>query len=283
MNDEHARVSAPDRDGRVVAGPTNGDAAAATAGGLDVDEVTVRFGGIIALDRADLHARPGEITGLIGPNGAGKTTLFNCLTGIYRAQSGSIRWHGEELLGLQPHKVADRKISRTFQNIALFPRLTVRENVIVGLHRVRRSDWLSNAVRAPWVLSEERRIRTQADAALEEVGLSKFAGRPAAGLPYGTLKRVELARAVASEPDLLLLDEPAAGLAHSEVDDLMALVRQLRDTHDLTVVLVEHHMGLVMRLCDQVTVLNFGRTISAGTPAEVGADPAVIEAYLGAA
>jgi branched-chain amino acid transport system ATP-binding protein len=243
----------------------------------------VRFGGIVALDRAELQARTGEITGLIGPNGAGKTTLFNCLTGIYRAQSGSIRWQDRELLGLQPHKVAARGISRTFQNLALFPRLTVRENVIVGLHRVRRSDWVSNAVRAPWVLKEERRVRALADAALEEVGLSAVASRPAAGLPYGTLKRVELARAVASDPQLLLLDEPAAGLAHGEVDELMALVRQLRDVHDLTVVLVEHHMGLVMRLCDHVTVLNFGRTICAGPPAQVRADPAVIEAYLGAA
>ena len=252
-------------------------------GGLDVEDVTVRFGGIVALDSARLRAAAGQITGLIGPNGAGKTTLFNCLTGIYRAQAGSIRWQGQELLGMHPHEVARQRISRTFQNLALFPRLTVRENVIVGLHRVRSSDWMSNAVRAPWVLREERRVRDQADAALEEVGLSKVAGRPAAGLPYGTLKRVELARAVASEPALLLLDEPAAGLAHGEVDELMDLVRQLRAAHDLTVVLVEHHMGLVMRLCDHVTVLNFGRTIAAGPPAQVSSDPAVIEAYLGAA
>jgi len=251
--------------------------------GLVVEDVTVRFGGIVALDSARLEARRGEITGLIGPNGAGKTTLFNCLTGIYRAQAGSIRWQGQQLLGLQPHEVARHRISRTFQNLALFPRLTVRENVIVGLHRVRRSDWVSNAIRAPWVLREERQVRAQADAALEEVGLGNVAGRPAAGLPYGTLKRVELARAIASEPELLLLDEPAAGLAHGEVDVLMELVRTIRDTHDLTVVLVEHHMGLVMRLCDHITVLNFGRTIAAGPPTAVSADRAVIEAYLGAA
>jgi branched-chain amino acid transport system ATP-binding protein len=243
----------------------------------------VRFGGIVALDRVDLVARPGEITGLIGPNGAGKTTLFNCLTGLYRAQSGSIRWQGTELLGKQPYQVANERISRTFQNLALFPKLTVRQNVIVGLHRVRRSDWVSTAVRAPWVRKEEREVVERADAALAEVGLLNVADRPAAGLPYGTLKRVELARAVASEPNLLLLDEPAAGLSHGEVDNLMDVVRQLRDRYDLTVVLVEHHMGLVMRLCDRVTVLNFGRTIAAGTPTEVRNDDAVIEAYLGSA
>jgi len=269
-------------------GEPDGDVTVSTEGsaatdGLVVQDVTVRFGGIVALDSASMEARPGKITGLIGPNGAGKTTLFNCLTGIYRAQAGSIRWRGQELLGMQPHQVAQHGVSRTFQNLALFPRLTVRENVVVGLHRVRRSDWLSNAVRAPWVLSEERQVRERADAALEEVGLAGVAGRPAAGLPYGTLKRVELARAIASDPDLLLLDEPAAGLTHGEVDELMELVRQLREAHDLTVVLVEHHMGLVMRLCDHITVLNFGRTIAAGPPTEVSTNPAVIEAYLGAA
>ena len=248
---------------------------------LIVDDLTVRFGGIVALDRAGLHAREGEIAGLIGPNGAGKTTLFNCLTGIYRATSGSIRWQDRELLGLQPYQVANHRISRTFQNLALFPKLTVRENVIVGLHRVRTSDWVSNAVRAPWVLREEKDVRDRADAALEEVGLSTVASKPAVGLPFGTLKRVELARAVAAEPTLLLLDEPAAGLAHSEVDDLMDVVRQLRDSHDLTVVLVEHHMGLVMRLCEHITVLNFGRTIATGTPREVRNNQDVIDAYLG--
>jgi branched-chain amino acid transport system ATP-binding protein len=251
------------------------------AGGLVVDGVTVRFGGIVALNDARLHAATGEITGLIGPNGAGKTTLFNALTGIYRADEGSITWQGDELIGRQPYQVADFGISRTFQNLALFPNLTVRDNVIVGLHRIRKSNWVSGALRLPSVISEEKEARRLADAALAEVGLSAVAGRPAVGLPYGTLKRVELARALASDPSLLLLDEPAAGLAHGEVDELMDLVRHLRDRRNLTIVLVEHHMGLVMRLCDHITVLNFGSTIAAGDPAAVRSDQAVIDAYLG--
>ena len=277
MGNEGTRPSATASDAATNATTLERD----RAPGLVVAEVTVRFGGIVALDRVDLEANLGDITGLIGPNGAGKTTLFNCLTGLYRAHSGSIRWQGVELLGKQPYRVADEGISRTFQNLALFPKLTVRENVVVGLHRVRSSDWGSNAVRAPWVRREERDVTARADAALDEVGLRDVAHRPAAGLPYGTLKRVELARAVASEPRLLLLDEPAAGLSHGEVDELMGVVRQLRDRYDLTVVLVEHHMGLVMRLCDRITVLNFGRTIAAGTPSEIRNDRAVVEAYLG--
>jgi len=249
---------------------------------LDVDDLTIRFGGIVALDQARLTAREGEITGLIGPNGAGKTTLFNCLTGIYRANSGSVSFHATELLGKAPHEVAELGVSRTFQNLALFPRLAVRDNVAVGLHRVKRTGWVSNALRTPAVVREEREARDRAQAVLDEVGLGAFGDHPAAGLPFGTLKRIELARAIAAEPTLLLLDEPAAALAHGEVDELMDLIRHLRDSRQLSIVLVEHHMGLVMRLCDDVTVLNFGRTIASGPPAEVADDQAVIEAYLGA-
>lgn len=249
---------------------------------LRVAELNVHFGGIRALDGAELHAERGRITALIGPNGAGKTTMFNCLTGIYRAHGGSVVYEGTELLGMQPHQVAGLGISRTFQNLALFTNLTVRENVAVGLHRIRTSGWLSNALRLPRVLNEERDVRRRADAALDEVGLLAFADHPASGLPFGTLKRIELARAIASEPRLLLLDEPAAGLTHGETDELMELIRGLRDRHDLTIVLVEHHMGLVMKLCDHITVLNFGRTIADGTPAAVSENQAVIDAYLGA-
>lgn len=252
-----------------------------TGASLSVENVTVRFGGIKALDDASLVARPGDITGLIGPNGAGKTTLFNCLTGIYAYDEGSVDLDGEALRGRAPHQIADLGVSRTFQNLALFPRLSVRDNVSVGLHRTRSSGWLSNALRLPGALAEERLVRQQAEAALEEVGLVHLAGRPAAGLPYGVLKRIELARAIASSPKLLLLDEPAAGLAHGEVDELMAVIRQIRDHHGLSVVLVEHHMGLVMKLCDRITVLNLGSTIASGRPEEIANNQAVIEAYLG--
>ena len=248
---------------------------------LDVNDVTVRFGGIVALDEARLKAGSREITGLIGPNGAGKTTLFNCLTGIYRADSGHVLFGGHEILGIQPHEVASFGISRTFQNLALFPNLTVRDNVAVGLHRVRKTGWLSNALRLPNVIKEEEEVRVTADAALAEVGLEHLADLPAAALPYGTLKRIELARAIVAEPTLLLLDEPAAGLAHGEVDELMDVIRGFRDSRGLSIVLVEHHMGLVMNLCDRITVLNFGKTIAAGTPTEIANNEAVIQAYLG--
>lgn len=278
---ERRTNSASPESPRLDASTADGGGTTADGGGLHVEDLTVRFGGIVALDDARLNARTGEITGLIGPNGAGKTTLFNCLTGIYAANSGRVSWQGDDLLGKPPYRIADHGIARTFQNLALFPNLTVRENVIVGLHRVRKSNWISNSFRLPSVISEAHDVRDTADAALAEVELAHVASKPAAGLPYGTLKRVELARAIAAEPGLLLLDEPAAGLAHGEVDELMELIRRLRDRRKLTIVLVEHHMGLVMRLCDRVTVLNFGRTIAEGEPEEIGNNQAVIDAYLG--
>ena len=240
----------------------------------------MRFGGIVALDDLSFSVESGQICGLIGPNGAGKTTAFNVISRIYDPTEGRVSFDGTDILATPPHGISRLGIYRTFQNLALWRGMSVLENVMVGAHASSRQNALTAALRIG-TRAEERDLEARAWEALEELSLTAVAHHPAAALPYGTLKRIELARALVGRPRLLLLDEPAAGLTHGEVDELAAVIRDLRDRHGLTVLLVEHHMGMVMGMSDSLVVLNFGRRIAAGDPRTVAQDPAVVEAYLG--
>jgi branched-chain amino acid transport system ATP-binding protein len=265
----------------VIDAPNAPPRAMAAAPLIDVREVSVRFGGIVALDKVSFTIDERQLLGLIGPNGAGKTTLFNCFSRLYTPVSGDIRFEGRTILDRAPHRIADIGIGRTFQNLALFRTMTVLDNVRVGSHPLGHTDFFSNAVRLPWTRREEEGLADIAWELIDFLDLTAVAHRRAADLPFGLQKRVELARALAARPKLLLLDEPAGGLNHTEIHGLGELIKRIRDERNVTILLVEHHMSMVMSICDKVVALDFGKKIAEGTPAQVQNNDDVIRAYLG--
>ncbi|MEW2635681.1 ABC transporter ATP-binding protein [Streptomyces sp. NPDC048389] len=253
----------------------------ATDVALTVEDVTVRFAGLTALDGVSFTVEPGSVHAVIGPNGAGKSTTFNVLSGVYKATEGRVRFGDDELTGLPPHRIAALGVARTFQNLALPPRATVADSLLLGRHRLTRTGFVAAGLRLPSAVREERRHRERVAEIAEFVGLADDLHRPAGELPYGKQKLVELARALCMEPRILLLDEPVAGMTADERRQTAAVVAGVRDSLGISIVLVEHDMGVVMRLADAVTVLDFGRRIAGGTPGQVQSDPAVVQAYLG--
>jgi branched-chain amino acid transport system ATP-binding protein len=248
---------------------------------LSIRDLRVQFGGVVALNSVSLDVERGQVCSVIGPNGAGKTTIFNCLSRIYTPQHGEIVFDGQPLLRVARHQIASIGIGRTFQNLALFRSMTVMDNIMVGGHRRLRSGFLANALRLPRVRAEQGQLAERSRRMASFARLDEVLDRPVSDLPFGIQKRVELARALTGEPSLLLLDEPAAGLNHQEVEELRQTIRDICERLHTTVLLVEHHMHLVMAVSDKIVALNFGEKLAEGTPAQIQANPAVIAAYLG--
>ncbi|HHX94701.1 MAG TPA: ABC transporter ATP-binding protein [Clostridia bacterium] len=248
---------------------------------LETQAITMRFGGVTAVNSLSIEVYPGEIVALIGPNGAGKTTAFNMITGVYTPTEGRIMFEGRDITGKRPDQITSLGIARTFQNIRLFKKLSVLENILIACHLRIRSNFFSASVRMPRYRKEEKVMREKADYLIEEFGLSRYKDEIASSLPYGLQRRLEIARALATEPHLLLLDEPAAGMNPKETEELTSFIREIKEKNDLTVFLIEHHMDLVMEISERIYVLDFGETIAKGTASEVQNNPRVIEAYLG--